>query len=168
MDNETLTSVFAGIRSRLISMAERMLGNEDDAADAVQDAFCRLWQHRESIGTRNEVEGVSVVTVRNLCVDSLRRSTKTAEVSIDDNRTEADGVDDGAWDEEERKAVFDEVTAIMNRHLSEEQRTIMRLREYEDFSYAEIADLLDMKEATVRVQLSRARKLVREIYRSRI
>ena len=54
MDNETLTSVFAGIRSRLMNMAGRMLGNEDDAADAVQDAFCRLWQRRESITTRNE------------------------------------------------------------------------------------------------------------------
>ena len=88
---------------------------------------------------------MSVVTVRNLCVDSLRRNVKTVEVSIDDNRTEADEVDNGAWDEEERKAVFDEVTMIMNRHLSSEQRTILRMREYEGRSYEEIAELLLLK-----------------------
>lgn len=86
-----------------------------------------------------------MVTVRNLCVDSLRRNVKTVEVSIDDNRTEADEVDNGAWDEEERKAVFDEVTMIMNRHLSSEQRTILRMREYEGRSYEEIAELLLLK-----------------------
>lgn len=168
MDNETLTSAFAGIRQRLMMLAGRMLGNEDDAADAVQDAFCKLWQRRDTISSQNEVEGVSVVTVRNLCVDNLRRNTKSAVVRLDENRTEADEVESDEYTEKERKAAFDELNEVMRRNLSETQQRIVMMREYEGRSFEEIAELLDMQPATVRVQLSRARKMIREIYRNRI
>ena len=42
MDNEILTSAFADIRQRLMALAKRMLGNEADAEDTVQDAFLSI------------------------------------------------------------------------------------------------------------------------------
>lgn len=167
MDNETLISAFEGIRRRLLGLAGRMLGNEEDAADAVQDAFCRLWQRRESITSSIEAEGMSVVTVRNLCVDNLRRD-KNRPILLEENRAVGESVMEETGEAEEREAVFNEVNAIMEKHLTEVQRTIIRMREYEDRDYEEIANMLNMQPATVRVQLSRARKLVREIYRNRI
>lgn len=166
MDNETLTSVFAGMRRRLMALAGRMLGNEDDAADAVQETFCRLWLRREKMATLSEVEGVGMVTVRNLCVDSMRKQAKLPMVSLDDDRTKTGGEDCCVSDEDELKAVYDEVNVIMERNLSEVQLAIVRMRECEGRSYEEIAEKLGMQEATVRVNLSRARKLVREIYRN--
>lgn len=167
MDSETLTSAFIGIRQRLMNLAGCMLGDEDAAADAVQDAFCRLWQRRDSMSNRNEVEGVSVVTVRNLCIDNLRRGANAGMTSIDENRTVAESVENEIYDEQERKEAFDELNFIMERELTDTQRAIVRMREYEECSYEEIAEILAMQPATVRVQLSRARKLIRECYRNR-
>ncbi len=167
MDNETLTSIFTDIRQRLTKVAVRMLGNDDDAADAVQDAFCRLWQRKDGISTRKEAEGISVVTLKNLCIDNIRRNSAGNTVSLCDNMTTADGIEDGSYSEQERKEVFDEVNEIMDHKLSETQREIVRMREYEGYSYEDIAEILDMQPATVRVQLSRARKLVRECYRNK-
>ena len=73
MAHDHITSTFWGIRHRLEALAERITGNSDDAADAVQDAFCRLWEHRQSI-EQAAVEGVTVVTVRNLSIDAPHRS----------------------------------------------------------------------------------------------
>lgn len=168
MDNEILTSAFADIRQRLMALAKRMLGNEADAEDTVQDAFCRLWQRRENLESRQEVVGTSIVTVRNLCVDNIRRTHKENEISLDENRAEAVDVESDEYSYNERMEVYGEVKDIMNKYLSEIQRRIIVMREYEGRSYEEIAEMLDMQQATVRMHVSRARKLIREIYRNNI
>lgn len=168
MDNEILTSAFADIRQRLMALAKRMLGSEEDAEDTVQDAFCRLWQRREKLESRQEVEGTSIVTVRNLCVDNIRRNSKMNEVSLDENRTETDYIVSDESAISERMAVYGEVRDIMNRYLSDTQRKGILLREYEGKTYEEIAQMLGILPATARMHVSRARKLVREIYRNKI
>ncbi len=167
MDNDKITIIFTGIRQRLMNMAWRFLGNEEDAADMVQDAFCRLWQRRESFESSQEVEGVSMVTVRNLCIDSKRHKTVTSEIGLDENRAITERLENDSYDELERREAYDELNVIMERELSEVQLTIVRMREYEELSYEEIAKTLGMQPAAVRMQLSRARKIVREIYRNR-
>lgn len=168
MDNGILTSAFADIRQRLMALAKRMLGNEEDAEDTVQDAFCRLWQRREKLESRQEVEGTSFVTVRNLCVDNKRRNSKMNEVSLDDNSTEAGFIESDEFEINERMAVYTEVKDIMNRYLSDVQRQVILLREYEGKSYDEISEQLGIQPATARMHVSRARKLIREIYRNKI
>ena len=56
---------------------------------------------------------------------------------------------------------------IVSQQLSEQQQAILRLRDYEGRDYEEIAELLQMTPSAVRVNLSRARKTVREVYRQR-
>ena len=72
MDNEAMTSTFSRLRQRLLGMAQRITGNSDDAADAVQDAFTRLWMRRSQLPDE-AAEGTAVVAVRNACLDSVRR-----------------------------------------------------------------------------------------------
>ena len=68
-------------------------------------------------------------------------------------------------DEEiERQEQFQAVEAIIEKELSDLQRQILRMKEYEDESIESIAEKLDMLPATVRVNLSRARKQVRMCY----
>ncbi len=163
MENDKLTTTFVNIRQRLTSMARRILGDEDEAADAVQDAFCRLWQRRESITTSSAAEGLSVVTVRNICIDSIRHKTVLDTVPVDGQKEVADMVtsDDG---DVGRTEMFEEVNKIIASRLSDTQKTIMRMREYEGASFDDIAQELGMTEPNVRVNLSRARKLIRDIY----
>lgn len=163
MSKDTLTTTFADIRLRLLHIASRMLGNEDDANDALQDAFCRLWRHKDEISTRSQAEALSVTAVKNLCIDNLRKQKNTYQISIDQNN-EAETVtyeDDNADIEE----LYDKVNQIIDFRLSDTQKMIVRMRDEEEMSFEIIAEKVNMTEANVRVQLSRARKAIRECYR---
>ena len=95
-------------------------------------------------------------------MDAYRRQTTHAEVEID---AECNDFHDN---EAERQATIDErfleVQALMDKVLTPSQMQVMRMRDYEDRSYEEIACLLQLSETAVRMQLSRARKAVREAY----
>ena len=67
----------------------------------------------------------------------------------------------------ERQEFFQEVEELIGKQLSPIQRLILRKKEYEEESIEEIAKELDMQQAAVRMQLSRARKIIRECYRNR-
>ena len=67
----------------------------------------------------------------------------------------------------ERQELFQEVEELIDKQLSPIQRLILRKKEYEEESIEEIAKELDMQQAAVRMQLSRARKTIRECYRNR-
>jgi RNA polymerase sigma-70 factor (ECF subfamily) len=67
----------------------------------------------------------------------------------------------------ERQELFQEVEKLIDQQLSPVQRLILRKKEYEDESIEKIAKELDMQQAAVRMQLSRARKIIRECYRNR-
>ena len=67
----------------------------------------------------------------------------------------------------ERQEFFQEVEEMIDKQLSPIQRLILRKKEYEEESIEEIAKELDMQQAAVRMQLSRARKIIRECYRNR-
>ena len=54
---DRITSAFTTLRVQMLSLAERITGNRADAADAVQDAFVRLWQHKERYETTTHAHG---------------------------------------------------------------------------------------------------------------
>lgn len=160
-----LTSVFSDLRLRLRRIATGILGDSDDADDALQDAFCRLWQHHKHIKSRQEAEALSVTTVHNICIDNIRRQSHSPTVSIDENRDSTDAIDTA--DNEEytsREDLFRNIEQIVNNQLSERQQTILRMREIEGMSFEAIAESLEMQPTAVRMALSRTRKLIREIY----
>lgn len=49
-------------------------------------SFFRLWKHADQIGSREEAEALTVVTVKNLCIDTLRRRNHLPTVELDENR----------------------------------------------------------------------------------
>ena len=164
MEQEPLTSVFAGLRGKILQFASRFFPSEEEAEDALQDAFCRLWSRRNAIATTSQAEALAKTTVRNMGIDAYRRrQTGAATVELCEAiATDAD-VSDEADDEtvEER---FERVRRTIDRCLSPVQRRVVQMHDFEQVSFEEIAASLDMQVAAVRMQLSRARKKIRECY----
>ena len=165
MENDALTSAFMRLRQRLRNIATGILGDGDDADDAMQDAFCRLWRRRAPTHGSSEAEALSVTTVHNVCIDALRRQSHSPTVSLDENRDLHDTLDD-ADDTAGREMLLRSVERIIDSRLTEQQRAIVRMRELEGMSFEAIAETLDMQPTAVRVALSRARKLIRDVYRA--
>ena len=164
MNEEFLVTTFTEMRKGFLRLASRFLPNEEDASDALQDAFCRLWPKRNQIHSSQEAEALAVTTIRNLCIDQIRKEKMdVVELDADRDSKPSETIEERLAKEE----LFLEVEEIINRQLSPIQRQILREKEYEGKSIEEIADGLQMQPTAVRMQLSRARKTIRECYQKR-
>ena len=155
MEKEIATEVFLAMRLRLHHIACRILRDEDDADDAVQDAFCRLWDSPE-VDDPGVVRRRLVVVLRNLCIDRLRRRKTYSENSPD----ETAGIC--------QPSLHFDADATSRRLMGElppMQREVFRLVAIEDYEYNEVAERLGISEEAVRANMSRARKRLRDVYR---
>lgn len=159
-----LTTTFLKIRRRLQIISASILGNETEAEDALSEAFLRLWNHPQCVSSSQQAEAVLTKTVRNLSIDEVRkRRSHPAE--------DWEQVSNQQFTSEEEDEV-DEITLrlqriekLMDECLSPVQQQVLRMRDVDGRTYAEIAQHLNMQETAVRMQLSRARKHLRELYR---
>ncbi len=160
MSEKTLTTVFTRLRNKFLNMALAILPSEDDAADALQDAFCKLWPRRDTINDEAKAEALTGTTVRNICIDK-RRKRELSTVPLDE---EHDTIDSGTT-YNEREETYKRVKAIIDNELTELQRKIVEQKDIEGYSIEEIAKRQNMTESAVRMNLSRARNKIRECYR---
>ena len=161
-----LVAAFEQLHLRLKRLAATITGNEEDAEDTLQDAFLKLWSSKRDIASTDEAAALMTTAVRNLSIDQTRRHKTHPRDELLPNLPDTTPFDPQA-EADEAEQTFAEVMQIVSQQLSEQQQAILRLRDYEGRDYEEIAELLQMTPSAVRVNLSRARKTVREVYRQR-
>ncbi|HEY6985787.1 MAG TPA: sigma-70 family RNA polymerase sigma factor [Rhodanobacteraceae bacterium] len=134
-----------------------LLGNEHDAADAVHDAYLRAARSAHTYAGGN-ARAWWLAIVRNACLAALANRRRDAPRIRDG----ADSIEPPPGDQNvvETSAEAAERARIIERHLRAlpaEYREVLILREIEDLSYREIADVLAVPIGTVMSRLSRAR-----------
>ncbi len=161
MNQEPLLSAFTRLRDNLLSMSRRILQNEDDASDAIQEAFCRLWPLRSKVKDEQEASALTVTTTRHICIDRVRQKSRFTEYDPESNEIQEETDNDN----EQVQELFLTVKRLIDRELTENQRLILELRDFRGFEIDEIARQLNMQPTAVRMNLSRARKTIREQYK---
>ena len=161
MELEKFKSDVVPLRNKLQNVAKNMLANEVDAEDAVQETFLRLWNQRSQLSNHPNVGGFAMQTLKNICVDKLR--AERHNVSLDGISIAGNSITPYTFTEQQ-----DSVLIIRNiiDSLPETQRQIITLRDVDGYELGEIAAILGSEESTVRVNLSRARKAVRDKFLS--
>ena len=165
-DDTKAAEVFNGHRGLLTSVAYRVLGRWSDAEDVVQDAWLR-WSGADYASVEDPKAYLVTVTTR-LAIDQLRKAQTRKESYVGPWLPEPvltrDGAD-SAPDAADRVVLDDTVSLAMllvMETLSPLERAVFVLREAFDYSFAEIAAMLDRTEAAVRQLLVRARNHVHE------
>lgn len=163
MSDEIWLTTFQRMRKRLLNMAGRLLSDDEEAQDVLQNAFCRLWTKYRDVDSEREAEALSVTTVKNLSISTLRAVQRHPAQSLDDDVSvveETMSENEGAEKEEQYVAV----DRLIREHLSPLQQTILYRREMDGEEIRSIASDLGMEEAAVRMNLSRARRTIKELY----
>ena len=158
MQIERFKTEIIPLRQALFYTALKWLQNEADAEDTVQETLLRLWKIRDQLDTVANLGAFASQTTKNICIDRLRTAKEHTEAT--DFYPEADN--ETPYSKAERNNRVAIVKKIIE-HLPELQRTIIQLRDVEGYELQEIADITGTQVGAVTVNLSRARKKVREI-----
>ena len=152
----------------IYNLCLRITGNQEDAADMTQEAFLKAWRSLSSFQFDSSFSTWLYRLASNTCLDYLRSLKRRPQCSltVEDDEGEEQVLDviDEAPTPEEALLSAEERSQLVNAlsQLETSQRQIITLRVVNDLSYAEIAEILDVKEGTVKSRLARARDSLRK------
>ena len=147
------------ISNKLLRFANQILQNEEEAKDVLQDVFLKLWQKRDDLDKVENLEAFAYRMTRNRCLDMIRsRRTISIESLKKVKFPEEESSDTDHLDLANSVDLVKRIIA----ELPDLQRTAIHLRDIEQLEFEEIAEATQMNVNAIRVNLSRARKKVRD------
>jgi RNA polymerase sigma-70 factor (ECF subfamily) len=160
-DREALLTLLREIETHVYRTAYYMLGNEQDAMDASQEALIRIYTKINSYEEKALFKTWVQRIVTNICIDKFRKTKPT--VSIDEHEmtfVAPHNTEDAALLGDMSRAVREAIDLLPDNH-----RSVVVLRYLHDFSYNEIADALQLPLNTVKSYLFRARQQLQTLLR---
>jgi RNA polymerase sigma factor (sigma-70 family) len=145
---------------KLYGFAFRILRNQEEAEDVVQEIFIKLWEMGSKLNDYKNVDALAVTMTRNYCLDLIRK--KKHEVHRDFGLAEQQ---DLIYPSPQEQMINNESGRILRMiidKLPENYRLVVEMRDIEGISYEEIAVKTFQKINALRVILSRARKMIRD------
>ena len=158
MSQEIFKAEILPMREKFFYLAQKFLVDGQDAEDAVQEVLLKLWHTRDNLLNYDNVAAFATTVLKNHCLDRLK--TKNRNESLDESHTIRAGTDN-PYLELERKSSEEMIRRIIET-LPSLQQAIIRMKDMEEYEVEEIAEITGTKPDAVRVNLSRARKKVRE------
>lgn len=171
-DPDAMSCLIVKYQDRVYNIILKICSNPDDAAELTQDTFVKVL---ESIGTFRGQSAFYTWLFRvavNLTLNHCRKRFKLAPVSLNaaDGGKDRDQLltllTDPAQDNPAMIVQQKELLQVLLNsiaRLNEEHRTVLVLRDIEQMSYAQIAEVLELEPGTVKSRLSRARVALREL-----
>jgi RNA polymerase sigma-70 factor (ECF subfamily) len=160
-------SAFDGLVARwerkIRGAVHRILGNEEEARDVCQEAFLKAYRALDSFKSEARFSSWLYQIALNLCRDRLRRRKGRTLVSLEELEGAGTALVTKRPDAQELLEAGDLARAVASAiaMLPEEQREIVVLKEYQELTFAEIADVLGIPVSTVKTRLYRGLGLLR-------
>ena len=162
MTERRFHSEYLSLAETLYKVAYYILESEDEAEDAVQELYLKLWESRKSLDGIRQPKAYCIRMLKNLCIDRIRSAVHLA---FTENLPEspAPRSQDDDFDARRRldkvlKAVGEPARLLdLLKALPERQKQVLLMRTVEGLSYEEMSARTGMNNATLRVTLSQAR-----------
>lgn len=148
------------LKDKLFRLALRICLNRQEAEDIVQDTLVKVWDMRDEWQDIHNIEVYSMRVCRNLALDRIEKKERH-NVSLDE--TVHDRADTSLAQDSMliRQQEYASVSKIIGT-LPEKQRATIQLRDIEGKSYQEIADIMGITVADVKVNIFRARQTIKD------
>jgi RNA polymerase sigma-70 factor (ECF subfamily) len=144
----------------LYGCAFRFLHNQEEAEDAVQEVFIKLWNLGRKLDEYNSIGALATTMTKNICIDQLRKK-KHFILEEHNGKDFQNLVIASPLELMENRESLEIMHNIIDQ-LPDMYKNVIILREIEGLTYEEIAEKTEQNINTLRVTLSRARKIIRE------
>ncbi len=144
-------------------IAYEMINDREEANDIVQEAFVRVFKSIDRFDTGKSFYTWLYRIVTNLCIDALRKGPKNKAVSLDDGIGDALPHGHSPRTSLEKRELGEQIRKILSV-LPQKYRTMILLRDVEQHSCKDIAEIVGCSHANVRWRLHKARKLFKELW----
>lgn len=173
-DVESFETLIRNHQSYAYNIAFRMIGNEEDAKDAAQEALIKVFKNLHAFKGDSAFSTWLYRIVMNTCKDLLRKR-KPNEISIDKGFETDDGevhleIEDNTNDpvsKYEQQEVRVTIETALDE-LPDNYKSVVVLREIQGLSYDEISEIEDIPVGTVRSRINRGRRILREILKDKL
>ena len=145
-------------KNKLFRLAIFLLKNREEAEDTIQEVFLKLWDIRNSLSKYKNMEAVMMTMTRNKCLDKLK-TKREKYISLNEQINNQPSIN--PMEQSVQQDMVVRVKEFMSR-LPEQQKTILHLRDVEGYEYKEIGEITGFELNYIRVNLSRARKAIKE------
>jgi len=159
-------SIFERYERPVYRLAVQLLGNHDDAMDALQTSFIKAFTHLPGYDNGRPFAPWLFRIARNECIDVMRRRERAARHTAQSAGNARAPYDDPSILAEKSEAKARLWKAI--QRLNNEHKEILVLREFHGLSYRELADTLEIPVGTVMSRLAAARKKLRSLLESTV
>lgn len=155
MTESAFHTVWIPLQGRFYRIAFYILESEADAKDAVQDLYLKLWNLRDHLELVHNPSAYGTMLLKNLCIDRIRRTRPNQPPD------EAVAMEPSA---DETLEVHEELGLVREAigKLPDTQRKLFSLRVFNGLSYKEIAQKTGLSPLNIRVQVSLARKRIKQ------
>lgn len=161
MEQEQFKAEVLPLRNKLFSIARNMLGGEQEAEDITQEVLIKLWNARATLNRYNSIEAFAVTITKNTCIDHLRIRGRTEDVAEYELQGQA-GSDNPHLQLELKDT--NKILEYIIGQLPHLQQAIIKMKDIEEMEVDEIATITGTRPDSIRVNLSRARRKVKEEY----
>jgi len=170
-DSGAFNDIVLAYRKRILGTISRLIGRPEDVEDVAQEVFVRLYYSLDQLRTAQVFEPWLYRLTVNASYDYLRRAKRRNESRMADLSEQqvlmADSLAGGRQQSEERqKGHVREFMDTLFRHVSEEDRLLLTLKEVEGLSLKELEKVYSVNENALKVRLFRARQRVLKAYRA--
>ena len=148
------------LKNKIFRFAKRLMKIDVEAEDITQEVFIKLWHEKKELRHYNRIEAFAMTVTKNLCLDKLKSSRYTA-TTIDVHSTDLFNPGDTPQIRAEKTNHQVLMNQVIDR-LPEQQKIIVHLREIEEYEFEEIVSITGLNINVVRINLSRARKTIKE------
>ena len=158
-DRDAFNILIMRHEQRILRLAQRMLGSREDAMDAAQETFLRVFRHLHTFDLKRDFSAWLYRIAVNVCRDSARRRKPDSPLALVEEAPVSERQESDAILAQQRRILRHALSI-----LSSKERAALVLRDIEGLDTVEVARLLNSTPTTVRSQISSARSKLREFH----
>ncbi|MGN1375061.1 MAG: RNA polymerase sigma factor [Prevotella sp.] len=151
------------LKDVLYRLALRITLNREEAEDIVQDTLIKVWNKRDEWQDIKSIEAYSLTICRNLSLDRIKRAGNDTQPIKEGEHTDSEN-SINPYERIVQKDSIEQVKHIIDG-LPEKQKSCMQLRDFEGKSYKDIANILEISEEQVKINIFRARQTVKKQFK---